>query len=124
MNPNQLIPFFMVFSAPKEKQARLAEAMFPGLIPIAPAQRATVAAISANIQVDNAIRLVESAKAEEVAKSEKIQRELIKVTEAAINQVKGTKIPYAEFEKLEVPLLKEILIKKPDLLSKIVDAKP
>lgn len=56
MNTNQLIPFFMVFSAPKERQSRLAEAMIPALIPVAPAQRTAVAAISATIQADNESR--------------------------------------------------------------------
>ena len=124
MNPNQLIPVVMVLSAPKERQARMAEAMFPALIPVAPAQQAAVAAISASIQVDNEFRKTAAVRTEENAKSEALLGESLDLAELALNQAKGQKIPYADFEALTSPRLKNLLNSRPDLLDKLVDKKP
>jgi hypothetical protein len=67
-----LIPVLVVASAPRERRSRLAEAMLPGLLPVAGAQRAGVAAVVADQQVRGADRRQEQAVAETVSAVESI----------------------------------------------------
>lgn len=62
-----MLPAFVVLSAPKEKRGRIAEAMLPGLAPVAAAQRATVAAVAADQVVRASDRRQEQAVADSVS---------------------------------------------------------
>jgi hypothetical protein len=66
------LPVFVVASAPKERRSRLAEAMLPGLLPVAAAARAGVAAVVADQQVRSADRRQEQAVTETVSAVETI----------------------------------------------------
>jgi len=69
---DRLIPVLVVASAPRERRSRLAEAMLPGLLPVAGAQRAGVAAVVADQQVRGADRRQEQAVADTVSAVESI----------------------------------------------------
>jgi len=63
MNASMLVPFAVVASAKKERRSRLAEAMFPTMIPLPPSQMVAIAAISADAQVRREERSVAAVKA-------------------------------------------------------------
>ncbi len=120
MNPNQFIPFFMVLTAPQQRQARLAEAMFPALLPVAPAQQAAISAISANIQVDTEFRRVDAARAEEAAKGDTLFVESAEVIKIFQGKNKGEKLTPAELDNPKLRNFKAALEKRPDLIDVIV----
>jgi hypothetical protein len=68
-----LVPVFVVAAAPKERRGRLAEAMLPGLLPVAAPQRAAVAAVAADQQV----RSADQRQAQTVAESVSAVRTLV-----------------------------------------------
>jgi hypothetical protein len=120
MNLPQLLPFFMVLTSPQDRQSRMAEAMFPAMIPVAPAHQAAVAAISASIQVDTEFRRVEQARVAEANVTVALEKEYIVLIEIVKKQGKDAGIPRGEFDALNIPLIKARLAAQPNLLDSIL----
>ena len=62
-----ILPFVVIGTAPKEKRSRIAVAMLPGLVPVAAAQRAAVAAVAADQVVRAADHRQEQAVADSIS---------------------------------------------------------
>lgn len=118
MNGSMWVPFFVVASADKSRRKRLADAMLPAMVPVAPAAQVAVAAVSADLQVRREDRRVSIVQAQEAAKHQAILEESVKVATLLMNKPPGQMLVLADLDQL--PTLKAELLAQPGLLSQIV----